>query len=132
MEATDPIDLVPGHTPTRPRLGKAEDAAPLVTPAQSAGASGFSDPPVITSLAGLGDVLTGLGDAFARAASKVWSLPVSRTPGLTVYLGSSTGLRLHHVEPTRKAPGVARSDGPRRRPGRRFEPRIWPLSTSRS
>jgi predicted Zn-dependent protease len=109
--ATDPTELVRRAEENAASAPEAEDAAPLVTPAQSAGASGFSDPPVMTSLAGLGDVLTGLGDAFARAASKgVVLAGFAEHSVSTVYLGSSTGLRLHHVEPTGKLEVVARSD----------------------
>jgi predicted Zn-dependent protease len=109
--ATDPIELVRRAEGNAASAPEAEDAAPLVTPAPSAGANGFSDPPVMTSLAGLGDVLTGLGDAFARAASKgVVLAGFAEHSVSTVYLGSSTGLRLHHVEPTGKLEVVARSD----------------------
>ncbi len=109
--ATDPIELVRRAEENAASAPEAEDAAPLVTPAQSTGAGGFSDPPVMTSLAGLGDVLTGLGDAFARAASKgVVLAGFAEHSVSTVYLGSSTGLRLHHVEPTGKLEVVARSD----------------------
>ena len=66
----------------------------------------------MTSLAGLGDVLTGLGDAFARAGATGTRLAgFAEHQVSTVYLGSSTGLRLRHVEPTGKLEVVARADG---------------------
>ncbi len=66
----------------------------------------------MTSLAGLGGVLTGLGDAFARAGATGTRLAgYAEHQVSTVYLGSSTGLRLRHVEPTGKLEVVARADG---------------------
>ena len=66
----------------------------------------------MTSLAGLGDVLTGLGDAFGRARSAGRSLyGFAEHHFSTVYLGSSTGFRLRHVQPTGKLEAVARSNG---------------------
>ena len=108
----------------------AEDAAALVgpasrrpeapaAPAAPGGPVGadFDLPPGTTDLSVLGDVLGGLGRAFRRA----------RRPGSdrvlagfaehgvsTVYLGTSTGLRLRHVQPTGALHLVARSaDGSR-------------------
>lgn len=131
--ATDPIELVRRVEANAASAPAAEDAAPLVTPSQSPASSEFSEPPVMTSLAGLGDVLAGLGDAFARAASQgVVLAGFAEHSVSTVYLGSSTGLRLRHVEPTGKLEVVARADGERGRPGRELEPRIWARSTSRT
>jgi len=100
----------------------ADDAAALVGPEDRPPAAGptlpdFATPPDATDLSVLGDVLAGLGHAFRRA----------RRPGSdrvlagfaehgvsTVYLGTSTGLRLRHAQPTGSLHLVARSaDGSR-------------------
>jgi predicted Zn-dependent protease len=114
----------------------ADDAAPLIEPgdrggpgaaagsaaggaAGSAGAAtpatAFDEPPVPTSPAVLGGVITGLGDAFSRARSAGNRLAGFATHGVeTVYLGTSTGLRLRHVQPAGTMELVARSaDGTR-------------------
>jgi predicted Zn-dependent protease len=66
----------------------------------------------MTSLAGLGTVLTGLGDAFRRASAAGTRLAgYAEHQVSTFYLGSSTGLRLRYVEPTGKLEAVARADG---------------------
>ena len=90
----------------------AEDAAPLVTPGRAAAGSDFDEPPVLTSLTGLGDVLAGLGDAFRGPVPRGTRLAgYAEHHVSTVYLGSSTGLRLRYVEPTGKLEVVARADG---------------------
>ena len=101
--------------------GPADDAAPLLGPPEQPAAGpnppGFDLPPGVTDLAVLGETLVGLGRAFGRA----------RRPGSdrvlagfaehgvsTVYLGTSTGFRLRHEQPTGALHLVARSgDGAR-------------------
>ncbi len=93
----------------------ADDASPLIEPSQSDAGREFGEPPVMTSLAGLGDVLADLGDMFGRFASAGAKLAGFAEHSVsTVYLGSSTGLRLRHVEPTGKIEMVARADGGQR------------------
>ena len=60
-------------------------------------------------------MITGLGDAFARARSAGNRLAGFATHGVeTVYLGTSTGVRLRHVQPAGTMELVARSaDGTR-------------------
>ncbi|MGO8724847.1 MAG: metallopeptidase TldD-related protein [Acidimicrobiales bacterium] len=107
--AADIVELVRRAEANAASAPPAEDASALVTPGQSAS---FADPPVMTSLAGLGDVLTGLGEAFARAESAGTNLSgFVQHQVSTVYLGSSTGFRLRYVEPTGKLELVARADG---------------------
>jgi predicted Zn-dependent protease len=98
----------------------AEDAAGLVEVGQLTGAAlqsaaGFDEPAVLTSPAVLGGVVTGLGDAFARARSAGNRLAGFATHGVeTTYLGTSTGVRLRHVQPAGTMELVARSaDGTR-------------------
>jgi len=124
--------------------GPAEDAFPLVEAAPLVGAAGrgrsgggegagrgqgagrgegagrgqgagFDEPPVPTSPAALAGVITGLGDAFGRARAAGNRLAGFATHGVeTVYLGTSTGLRLRHAQPAGTMELVARSaDGSR-------------------
>ncbi|MGO9150525.1 MAG: metallopeptidase TldD-related protein [Acidimicrobiales bacterium] len=110
--ATDVANLVRRAEANAAAAQPAEDAAPLVAPGRSDPGSDFADPPVMTALSGLGDVLKGLGDAFARAsAAGVRLAGFAEHHVSTVYLGSSTGLRLRYVEPTGKLEAVARADG---------------------
>jgi predicted Zn-dependent protease len=103
----------------------ADDAVPLVEPGQLGGpagaglvehsAAGFDEPPVLTSPAVLGAVISGLGDAFARARAAGNRMAGFATHGIeTTYLGTSTGIRLGHVQPAGTMELVARSsDGSR-------------------
>ncbi|MGA2529635.1 MAG: metallopeptidase TldD-related protein [Acidimicrobiales bacterium] len=110
--ATDPVDLVrraEAHAATAPA---ADDASPLIQPGLLAESGDFAEPPVMTDLAGLGDVLASLGDAFGRARSIGTSLyGFAEHHVSTAYLGSSTGLRLRYAQPTGKLEVVARTDG---------------------
>jgi predicted Zn-dependent protease len=110
--AADVADLVRRAEANAATAPLADDAAPLVTPGESRSPSEFSDPPVMTTLAGLGDVVSGLGDAFGRARSAGTNLyGFAEHQVSTVYLGSSAGLRLRYVQPTGKLEVVARTDG---------------------
>ena len=110
--ATDVIDVLRRAEANAATAQAAEDASPLITPGRSTAAGDFADPPVMTSLAGLGNVVTGLGDAFKSAGAAGTRLAgYTEHQVSTVYLGSSTGLRLRYVEPTGKLEVVARSDG---------------------
>jgi predicted Zn-dependent protease len=98
----------------------ADDASPLVEPSgpgasSGTGGSGFEEAPVATSPAVLGGVIGGLGGAFDRARAAGNRLAGFATHGVeTVYLGTSTGLRLRHVQPAGTMELVARSgDGTR-------------------
>ena len=78
-------------------------------------AAAFDEPPVLTSPAVLGAVISGLGDAFARARAAGNRMAGFATHGVeTTYLGTSTGIRLGHVQPAGTMELVARSsDGSR-------------------
>jgi predicted Zn-dependent protease len=84
----------------------APDASPLI---EGVGATDWSEPPVETEPAVLGNVLSGLGDAFegAKAGEKVMSGYAEHSIS-TTYLGTSTGLRMRHVQPTGKVELVLR------------------------
>ncbi|WP_083459289.1 TldD/PmbA family protein [Jiangella muralis] len=78
--------------------GPAEDAQPLVP--GDAG-SGWADPPGETSPEVFAHIAPALGDAFSRADDERRLLYGYLEHGVrTTYLGSSTGLRARHEQPT--------------------------------
>lgn len=77
----------------------AEDAAPLLATASSAGC--WDDPPAETAFGVFGELVPALGAAFCRARSAGRRLfGYAQHQMRSTYLGSSTGLRLRHVQPT--------------------------------
>jgi predicted Zn-dependent protease len=109
--AVDVVDLVRQAEANAATAPVADDVAPLVRPAGPAPGADFDEPPMTTALAGLGDVVAKLGDAFGRArAAKTQLAGYAEHNVSTLYLGSSTGLRLRHVQPTGKLEVVARTD----------------------
>jgi predicted Zn-dependent protease len=99
----------------------ADDAFTLVDGMDAASAGGraaslaFGRAPVETDLSVLGDVLGALGGAFGRAAAQDVVLAGFAEYGVsTLYLGSSTGVRLSFSQPTGAVNLVGRSlDGVR-------------------
>jgi predicted Zn-dependent protease len=99
----------------------ADDAFALVDGMGAASAGGraasmaFGQPPVETDLSALGRVLSGLSSAFRRAeASDVVLAGFAEYGVSTLYLGSSTGVRLSFSQPTGAVNLVGRSlDGVR-------------------
>ncbi len=93
----------------------ADDATALVEPGTGPDRSGppgagFEEAPVLTSPAVLGGVIEGLGGAFDRARAAGNRLAGFATHGVeTVYLGTSTGVRLRHVQPAGTMELVARN-----------------------
>lgn len=82
--------------------GPADDAAPLVEPAEEfAAASDWTLAPAATSIGVFGAFAPALGEAFARfrSAGQLLFGFAEHTMACT-YLGSSTGLRLRHDQPT--------------------------------
>jgi predicted Zn-dependent protease len=80
------------------RAGPAEDAAELVADRSSAD---WADPPEGTSIGVFADFAPSLGEAFVRARAErrvLYGFVEHRVA--TTYLGSTTGLRLRHVQPT--------------------------------
>jgi predicted Zn-dependent protease len=107
-------DLVRASEQAARDAGPAEDAAPLVEP--SGAATGWDDAPAETSIGTLGALADGLGAAFRRSAAADRLLfGYAEHTVETRYIGSSTGLRLRHVQPTGridlngKSPDYARS-----------------------
>jgi predicted Zn-dependent protease len=86
----------------------APDSSPLI---EGSAAADWAKAPAETEPAVLGNVLSGLGDAFERAeaAGRVMSGFAEHSVS-TTYLGTSTGLRLRHALPTGKVELVLRDD----------------------
>jgi predicted Zn-dependent protease len=112
----DVADLVKAAEADADASPPAEDAAPLLGPGQSAMAQSgdaarrFDEGPDSTGLSILAPVLTGLSGAFdrARAAGHVlYGFAEHRRA--TEYLGTSTGVRLAHSQPTGALHLVART-----------------------
>ncbi|HEV7653285.1 MAG TPA: TldD/PmbA family protein [Mycobacteriales bacterium] len=94
--------------------GPSEDAAALVEPGGNPGS--WDEPAAETSIGTLGEVAAGLGSTFERAAAESRLLFGFAEHALeTWYVGTSTGVRLRHVQPTGKidingkSPDYARS-----------------------
>lgn len=90
-------DLVRAAEQAARDAGPAEDAEPLVTPAQAPAAGPYDDPPVETSIQVFDSFAKDLGESFrsAQAAGRaLFGFAEHQTD--TTYLGSSTGLRLRH------------------------------------
>lgn len=78
--------------------GPADDARPLVA---GVAAAGWADEPGETSVHVFGSIAPALGDAFGRAAGAERLLYGYVEHGVrTTYIGSSTGLRMRHEQPT--------------------------------
>ncbi|HEX6195425.1 MAG TPA: TldD/PmbA family protein [Jiangellaceae bacterium] len=78
--------------------GAADDAAPLV---DGASAADWAEEPDETSVSVFSEIAPALGEAFnAAAANKQVRYGYVEHDVTTTYLGSSTGLRLRHVQPT--------------------------------
>jgi predicted Zn-dependent protease len=90
----------------------AEDAAPLV---DGSADRGFGEDAPTTSLDVLAGVLGSLGAAFERAERAGTVLAGFALHSMTTtFLGTSTGLRRRHVQPTGTLELVGRADGGRR------------------
>ncbi|MBD0292968.1 MAG: TldD/PmbA family protein [Jiangellaceae bacterium] len=90
--------LVRASEETARHNGPAEDARPLV---EGTAASGWDQPSGETSVGVFGSLSPALGEAFARASREGRrSYGYVEHSVATTYLGSSTGLRLRHEQPT--------------------------------
>jgi predicted Zn-dependent protease len=79
----------------------AEDAYPLVEPAAAVPGRDFGLSPETTDSSALEGVLASLSGAFGRATARDAVLAgFAELDVSTLYLGSSTGLRLSHLQPT--------------------------------
>lgn len=100
-------ELVRASEADAERAGPADEAAPLV---DGDADSHFTDPPPPTELSALTPVLGGLGGAFHRARDGGRVLAgFAHQEVETTYLGTSTGLRRRHVQPTGSLELVART-----------------------
>jgi predicted Zn-dependent protease len=80
----------------------AEDAQPLATPADlPANGAGWEESPAETSIAVFSELAPALGDVFGRARSEGRALfGFAEHQLATTYLGTSTGIRVRHAQPT--------------------------------
>ena len=107
VTADDLEELVRASEQAARDAGPNEDAAPLVEP--DSRPDGWDEPAVETSIGRLATVSADLGEAFARAAGQSRLLfGYAEHAVETQYLGSSTGLRLRHVQPTGDSPATSR------------------------
>jgi predicted Zn-dependent protease len=96
----DLADLVAASEQAARDAGPAEDAMPLLgeTPP---GSGDWDAPPAETSIDVFADVAPGLGEAFGQARDRDELLfGFAEHSMSSTYLGSSTGLRLRHDQPT--------------------------------
>jgi predicted Zn-dependent protease len=114
VSADELEDLVRASEQAARDAGPAEDAAPLVEPAGTP--ADWDEPAAETSIGALGGVASSLGSVFERAGAESRLLFGFAEHSLeTRYVGSSTGLRLRHVQPNGridvngKSPDYARS-----------------------
>ncbi|MFF9642288.1 metallopeptidase TldD-related protein [Kitasatospora aureofaciens] len=99
VTAEDVEGLVRAAEEAARAAGPAEDAQPLV--ADRPQSPDFTAPPAETSIEVFDAFGPALGEAFARAAARGELLyGFARHEVTTSYLGSSTGLRLRHDQPT--------------------------------
>ena len=88
----------------------AEDASALVAPSETHPARDFSLAPEETDASALECVLSSLSGAFGRARARDAVLAgFAEIDVATLYLGSSTGVRLSHVQPTASVNLVGRT-----------------------
>ncbi|MFK0295708.1 metallopeptidase TldD-related protein [Streptomyces sp. NPDC090442] len=95
--------------------GPAEDAGPLVTEGPAGADAGFTDAPAETSPDIFGAFAPALGESFRQARAGGRALyGFAQHAVVSTYLGTSTGLRLRHDQPTGTLELNARSaDGTR-------------------
>ncbi|MFZ0664523.1 MAG: metallopeptidase TldD-related protein [Acidimicrobiales bacterium] len=110
--SVDVEDLLRAAESDASRADPADDASPLIV---GAAAFDFEDAPVLTEPEVLHPVLSKLGGAFDRARSSDRVLAGFAEHAITTtYLGTSTGTRLRHVQPTGKIEFVARDSAGQR------------------
>ncbi|MGK5640264.1 metallopeptidase TldD-related protein [Streptomyces sp. URMC 126] len=99
VTAADVEPLVRAAEEAARGAGPADDARPLVAGVPHSPA--FGDPPAETSVAVFDAFAPALGESFARARAEGRELyGYARHMTVTSYLGTSTGLRLRHDQPT--------------------------------
>jgi predicted Zn-dependent protease len=104
--AVDIDDLLAAADADARDSAPAQDAAPLLSGTPCAD---FEQAPTPTEPSVLGNVLSGLGGLFERAAAAERVIAGFAEHSIsTTYVGVSTGLRLRHVQPTGKVEVVMR------------------------
>ncbi|MFI5621086.1 metallopeptidase TldD-related protein [Streptomyces sp. NPDC051567] len=99
VTAADLEPLVRAAEAAARAAGPAEDAQPLVTGTPAA--PGFTEAPAETSSAVFAEFAPALGEAFARARAGGRELyGFANHELVSTYVGTSTGLRLRHDQPT--------------------------------
>jgi predicted Zn-dependent protease len=97
-DLTSIADLVAASETAARAAGPASDAQPLVPGGVDAA---WSEPPATTSIAVFATLAPALGEAFARArAADRLLFGYAEHEISTTYVGSSTGLRRRHAQPT--------------------------------
>jgi predicted Zn-dependent protease len=99
-DAADVQSLVQAAEAAARSAPPAQDAAPLVTPDQAGVSSDFDTGPEATSIGAFSEVATDLGEAFRAGGSTRQHFGFAEHVVDSIFLGSSTGLRLRHVQPT--------------------------------
>ncbi len=98
--SSDVAELVAASEQAARDAGPAEDAMPLVNEAPE-GSGAWDDEPADTSIGVFADFAPALGEAFGEARARDELLfGFAEHSMATTYLGSSTGLRLRHDQPT--------------------------------
>jgi predicted Zn-dependent protease len=105
-------DMVEAAEAKARSLPPASDAAPLL---DGAAGPGWQEAPATTSIAALGSLAPELGELFQAAPSAGRTLyGYAEHDVTTTYLGTSTGIRLRHAQPTARIELTGRStDGSR-------------------
>lgn len=99
----DEVEELVRAAETAAREGRAaEDAQPLATPADlPANGAGWDEAPAETSIGVFGALAPALGEVFGRARAQNRELfGFAEHHLLTTYLGTSTGIRYRHAQPT--------------------------------
>ncbi|MFI9271806.1 metallopeptidase TldD-related protein [Kitasatospora sp. NPDC052896] len=110
VTAADLAELVRAAEAAARAAGPAEDAQPLVQGGRPS--TDFTAPPAETSIEVFRDLAPELGAAFAKARAAGEALyGFARHELVSTYLGSSTGLRLRHDQPTGMIELNAKGDG---------------------
>ncbi len=99
-DAADVRALVEAAETAARAADPAPDAAPLVTPGQAGIGSDFTLAPEPTSIGAFEGLAADLGEVMRAGGSARRHFGFAEQVVDTVYLGSSTGLRLRHVQPT--------------------------------
>ncbi len=112
VSADDVEDVVRAAEAAARAAGPAEDARPLVDPAQAPSVPGWDDEPEVTTSSLFADLAPALGVAFGQARSDgVELFGYAEHDLTTAYLGSSTGVRLRHAQPGGRLEVTGKSDG---------------------